>query len=73
VRLLAFAPSERHAYYCKVQFNMVGSASFTRQQFVDAVSTFFKDFLPDLMRCLPDWAEVEASDQSAPAADPASV
>jgi hypothetical protein len=73
VRLLAFAPSERHAYYCKVQFNMVGPASFTRQQFVDAVSAFFKDFLPDLMRCLPDWAEVEASDQPAPATDPASV
>lgn len=61
VRMLAFAPSEKYAYYCKLQFNMVGPASFTREQFVDTVSAFLKDFLPEVMRCLPDWAEVEAA------------
>lgn len=73
VRKMAFDPSEKYAYYCKVQFNMVGSQTFTREQFVDTVSAFLKDFLPELMRCLPDWAQVESTGQPAPATQPASV
>jgi len=32
------------------------------------VAGFLKDFLPELMRCLPDWAEVEGQEQSKQAA-----
>ena len=63
VRLLAFRASEKYAYYCKVQFNMEGPLSFTREQFVGVVSGFVSDFLPELMRCLPDWAEIESQSQ----------
>jgi len=59
VRLLAFMPSERFAYYCKLQFIAVGGASFTREEYVSLVSDFLDGFLPEVMRRLPDWQEVE--------------
>jgi hypothetical protein len=67
VRVLAFRPSERFAYYCKVQLNMEGSLSFTQEQFLETASGFLSDFLPELMRCLPDWAEVESRGSSSSA------
>jgi hypothetical protein len=69
VRLLAFDKTDEYAYYCKVQFTMSGSQGFNRDQFVQQVSGFVSDFLPELMRCLPDWAEVESRGHTEPAVE----
>jgi hypothetical protein len=58
VKAFAFDPRERFAYYCKVQFTYGGNGA-TQEKFVAIVSDFLKDFLPELMQRLPDWAEVE--------------
>jgi exosortase len=58
IRLLAFDRSSQFAYYCKLQFTLRGDSEFTVEKFVDIVSEFSKDLLPEVMRCLPDWAEV---------------
>lgn len=58
IRALAFKPSERHAYYCKVQFGY-SAPDATEERFVELVSDFMRDFLPELMLRLPDWQEVE--------------
>jgi hypothetical protein len=58
IRLLAFDRSSQFAYYCKIQFTIRGNNDFTTEQFVDIVSSFTSDMLPDIMKCLPDWAEI---------------
>ena len=58
IRLLAFMPSERYAYYCKVQI-VYATTSATREKYIDLTSRFLSDFLPELMLRLPDWREVE--------------
>lgn len=68
VRWLAFKPSEKYAYYCKVQFTYEGDEA-TRERFVEIASSYLRDLLPELMRCLPDWSEVERGDGPAAAAD----
>ena len=60
VRLLAFNPAERYAYYCKVQFTAQGGDDFDAERFLAIVSDVLDDLLPELMRCLPDWAEVQS-------------
>lgn len=61
IRLLAFKPSERYAYYCKVQivYAAPGASGGARDQYLNMVSDFLNDFLPELMLRLPDWQEVE--------------
>jgi exosortase/archaeosortase family protein len=61
IRLLAFDRSSQYAYYCKIQFTIRGDRDFTTEQFVDIVSTFTSAMLPEIMECLPDWAEVNSS------------
>ena len=61
IRLLAFDRSSQYAYYCKIQFTIRGDRDFTTEQFVDIVSTFTTQMLPEIMVCLPDWAEVNSS------------
>ncbi|MDP7005289.1 MAG: exosortase/archaeosortase family protein [Phycisphaerales bacterium] len=56
IRLLAFDRSSAHAYYCKIQFMMSGPSYFTSDQFNKIVSDFTSDLLPEIMKCLPDWA-----------------
>jgi hypothetical protein len=58
IRALAFKPSERHAYYCKVQFVYMAPGA-TSERYVELVSDFLQGFLPELMLRLPDWQEVE--------------
>ena len=60
VRLLAFDLSDRYAFYCKVQFTMIGGRNLDQEAFVRIVTGFTDELLPELMRCLPDWSEVEA-------------
>ena len=63
VRNLAFDWTEEYAYYCKVQF----SASYRVEnnddsyliEYRNSVEELSKELLPQLMRCLPDWSEIE--------------
>ena len=59
VKLLAFRKSERFAYYCKIQFLTIGDKDFTVEDFVAQAARLTEELLPDLMRCLPDWPELE--------------
>ncbi len=58
IRMLAFMPSEKYAYYCKVQI-VYAAPNATRERYLELVSDFLTDFLPELMLRLPDWREVE--------------
>ncbi len=60
VRLLAFYLSTKYAYYAKIQFTTLAPEGFQREQFLELVSDLAAELLPELMRCLPDWAEVES-------------
>lgn len=64
VRLLAFDLSERYAYYCKVQLQVFAPTGYETAQFISLSAEFLDDFLPELMRCLPDWWEVEHRDEA---------
>jgi exosortase len=57
IRLLAFDRSSKKAYYCKVQFTMQGGGQFDIEQFTDIATDFTNNLLPEIMKCLPDWAE----------------
>lgn len=61
VRIFAFSLTSRYAYYAKVQFVLVGSSDVDQDDFLEIVSGVLPDLLPELMRCLPDWAIVESS------------
>ncbi|MBS0189616.1 MAG: exosortase/archaeosortase family protein [Phycisphaerales bacterium] len=58
VRLLAFDLRSDYAYYLKVQFTSRTVAD--EQQLADQASSLLNELLPDIMRCVPDWVEVEA-------------
>ena len=58
IRLLAFDPSSKYAYYCKIQFTIRGSKNFTIVDFQKIVSELSSELMPDIMACLPDWPEV---------------
>jgi len=60
VKLIAFKKSEEYAYYCKVQFFAIGDPDFEADDFVSLSADCLDELLPELMRCLPDWPEVEA-------------
>jgi len=62
VRLLAFNPAEQYAYYCKVQFTARGDSDFDEQMFLNQVTDMLDELMAEVMRCLPDWAEVQSSD-----------
>jgi exosortase/archaeosortase family protein len=58
IRLLSFDRSSKFSYYCKIQFIIQGGRQFTTERFNEIVSSFTSSLLPEIMRCLPDWAEV---------------
>jgi hypothetical protein len=61
VRLLAFERTDRFAYYCKVQLSArypVGDPA-PAEAFRAQAEDFLSQFLPQLMRLLPDWPSVE--------------
>lgn len=59
VRTWAFDRSTKYAYYAKVEFAAAGR-DITRAAFEREVKDLLEPLLPEVMRCLPDWAEVEA-------------
>lgn len=58
VRLLAFDLKSDYAYYLKVQFTSRSTQS--EEELAAQASSLLNELLPDLMRCVPDWVEVEA-------------
>ncbi len=60
VRKLAFDLTSRHAYFAKIQFTMIAGPSLNNDDFVATVATLADELLPELMLCLPDWAEIES-------------
>lgn len=58
VRLLAFQLEDTYAYYMKVQVSTEDAAS--EGEFTGVMSSIIGELLPELMRCVPDWVEVEA-------------
>ncbi len=65
VRNLAFDWTEEYAYYCKVQFSasykVEGSDDSYLDEYKNSVEEMTRELLPQLMRCLPDWSEIENS------------
>ena len=60
VRQLAFDRTDQYAYYAKIEFSMIGGRELDEALFTEQVSDLLKDLLPEIMRCLPDWAEIES-------------
>jgi hypothetical protein len=57
VRTLAFNLTDDYAYYLKVQVNSgsVGSV----EELAELASDLLDDLMGEIMRCVPDWVEVE--------------
>lgn len=61
VRLLSFDLTNDYAYYLKVQFNSsAAGGADTPEALADLSSDLLSELLPDMMRCVPDWVEVQA-------------
>ncbi len=58
VRLLAFKLQDDYAYYMKVQFMSPNVKS--GEELAAVAADILNDLLPELMRRVPDWSEVEA-------------
>lgn len=58
IRMLAFDPSSKYAYYCKIQFTIRGGRDFDTEKFEKVVSDLSTQLLPEIMACLPDWSQV---------------
>lgn len=59
IRLLAFEKTDEYAYYAKVELAFRGRGEDLTDTFLELASDFLEPLLPELMRCLPDWSEVE--------------
>lgn len=65
VRMMAFDPSEKYAYYCKIQLTYVGSIQSGEpddavvDEFIDIAEDLIPRLLPEVMNCLPDWPSIE--------------
>ncbi len=57
VRTLAFNLSDDYAYYLKIQVNCMTADSM--DEFVEYASSIVSEQLGELMRCTPDWIEVQ--------------
>jgi len=59
IRKLAFDQTDEYAYYVKVEFASTGRGDEAAEAFVESIADLLEPLLPELMRCLPDWSEVE--------------
>jgi hypothetical protein len=57
VRTLAFRLEDDYAYYLKVQFTSATARS--PEELAQAAASLMDDLLGEIMRCAPDWVEVE--------------
>lgn len=58
VRLQAFRLTDDYAYYLKVQIS--SAQARTAEELAAAAGALLDDLLPEIVRCVPDWVEVEA-------------
>ncbi len=56
-RALAFRDVDYYAYFVKVQFTSFQANS--AEELAEQAADFLKEGLPEIMRCLPDWIEVQ--------------
>ncbi len=65
VRLMAFDPGEKYAYYCKVQLSYSGRLTTGEpddavvRRFLEVAEDILPRLIPEVMKCLPDWPTVE--------------
>lgn len=57
VRTLAFNLTDDYAYYLKIQVNCVTADSI--DEFAEYAGSILSDTLGEIMRCAPDWVEVQ--------------
>lgn len=57
VRLLAFNLNDDYAFYLKVQFTAYGGRPSA--DFAADAADLLNELLPEIMRCVPDWVDVE--------------
>ncbi len=60
VRTLAFNLTDDYAYYLKIQVNCVTAESM--DEFVEYAGQLTSDLLGEMMRCTPDWVDVQRGD-----------
>lgn len=58
VRLLAFDLRSVYAYYLKIQVTSTSVSS--GEELVARAGSLLSELMPEIMRCVPDWVEVEA-------------
>lgn len=58
VRGLAYRLDSDYAYYAKIQFSSVTVDS--AEELAELTADALRDLLPEIMRCVPNWDEVEA-------------
>jgi hypothetical protein len=69
VRELAFNLTDDYAYYVKVQVN--SSSVDSVEELAEHSADLLDDLIGEIMRCVPDWIEVERGNYPVPAADAA--
>lgn len=57
VRALAFNLEDDYAYYLKIQINTNSVDSL--EEFVEVSGSFISEMIGEIMRCVPDWTEVQ--------------
>ena len=70
IRTLAFNRTDQYAYYAKVEFSTAGKADTVREEFLANATDLLNELLPEIMRSLPDWAEVERGEMDIVATSP---
>jgi len=77
VRTLAFDQTAEYAYYSKIEFSMATRSDERVEKFMTYTTDLLDEALPHIMRCLPDWSDVEngryPADQSSDSAESAQM
>ncbi|MDG2423802.1 MAG: exosortase/archaeosortase family protein [Phycisphaerales bacterium] len=63
VKLLAFKPEDKKAYFCKVQILAVTNEPLSLEEFIEVATSFLEPMIPEIARVLPDWVEVSAESE----------
>lgn len=60
VKLLAFKPEDKKAYFCKIQLTTAWEEPLSTERFLELSTSFMDSMIPEIARCLPDWVDVSA-------------
>ncbi len=58
----AFSGADKHAYYCKVQLVAAGDEYYDTDAFLKQSEAFLTPMLPQIMRLVPDWPEIQTAE-----------